>query len=69
VEGRDSPSFEAYRRLDLFYVENWSLTLDLIIVLGTVEQILFRLIRIVVSRRVHGGTQQVAEVQVLTVDA
>jgi exopolysaccharide biosynthesis polyprenyl glycosylphosphotransferase len=69
VEARDSPSFEAYRRLDLFYVENWSLTLDLIIVLGTVEQILFRLIRIVVSRRVHGGTQQVAEVQVLTVDA
>ena len=25
VEARDNPSFEAYLRLDLFYVENWSL--------------------------------------------
>ena len=25
VEARDNPSFEAYRRLDLFYVENWSI--------------------------------------------
>ena len=24
VEARDNPSFDAYRRLDLFYVENWS---------------------------------------------
>ena len=29
VEARDNPSFDAYRRLDLFYVENWSLALDL----------------------------------------
>ena len=29
VEARDNPSFEAYRRLDLFYVDNWSLLLDL----------------------------------------
>ena len=42
VEARDNPSFEAYRRLDLFYVENWSLALDLIILLGTVEQVLLR---------------------------
>ncbi len=40
VEARDNPSFEAYRRLDLFYVENWSLTLDLMILVGTVEQVL-----------------------------
>ena len=40
VEARDNPSFEAYRRLDLFYVENWSLALDLVILLGTVEQVL-----------------------------
>lgn len=45
VESRDSPSFEAYRRLDLFYVENWSLTLDLIIMIGTVEQTLARVLR------------------------
>ena len=42
VEARDNPSFEAYRRLDLFYVENWSLALDLVILLGTVEQVVAR---------------------------
>ena len=42
VEARDNPSFEAYRRLDLFYVENWSLLLDLIILLGTVDHVLVR---------------------------
>jgi exopolysaccharide biosynthesis polyprenyl glycosylphosphotransferase len=44
VEARDNPSFEAYRRLDLFYVENWSLTLDLLIVLATIEHIAVRLV-------------------------
>ncbi len=43
VEARDNPSFEAYSRLDIFYVENWSLTLDLMILLGTFEQIVTRL--------------------------
>lgn len=37
VEARDNPSFEAYQRLDLFYVENWSIALDLVILLLTVE--------------------------------
>jgi exopolysaccharide biosynthesis polyprenyl glycosylphosphotransferase len=45
VEARDNPSFEAYRRLDLFYVENWSITLDLMILIGTVEQTLVRLLK------------------------
>jgi exopolysaccharide biosynthesis polyprenyl glycosylphosphotransferase len=45
VEARDNPSFEAYRRLDLFYVDNWSLTLDLMILVGTLEQVLVRLFR------------------------
>ncbi|MGZ6960928.1 MAG: sugar transferase [Ilumatobacteraceae bacterium] len=45
VEARDNPSFEAYRRLDLFYVENWSITLDLMILIGTVEQVLVRMLR------------------------
>ncbi len=44
VEARDNPSFEAYRRLDLFYVENWSLTLDLLIVLATIEHIAVRIV-------------------------
>ena len=42
VEAHDNPSFEAYRRLDLFYVENWSITLDLLIMLGTVEHLIVR---------------------------
>ena len=46
VEARDNPSFELYRRLDLYYVRNWSLVLDLVIVLATIEQVLVRLIRL-----------------------
>ena len=46
VEARDNPAFSAYRRLDLFYVENWSVTLDLIILLATAEQVVARLVRI-----------------------
>ena len=42
VEARDNPAFDAYRRLDLFYVENWSLALDLVIILGTIEQLVLR---------------------------
>ena len=42
VEARDNPAFDAYRRLDLFYVENWSLALDIVILLGTAEQLLLR---------------------------
>jgi exopolysaccharide biosynthesis polyprenyl glycosylphosphotransferase len=42
VEARDNPSFDAYQRLDLFYVENWSLALDMVVMLGTAEQILLR---------------------------
>ena len=42
VEARDNPAFAAYRRLDLFYVENWSLSLDMVILLGTLDHILFR---------------------------
>jgi len=44
VEARDNPSFEAYRRLDLFYVENWSITLDVLIMLGTVEHLIVRVL-------------------------
>lgn len=46
VEARDNPAFSAYRRLDLFYVENWSVTLDLIILLATAEQVVARLVHI-----------------------
>jgi exopolysaccharide biosynthesis polyprenyl glycosylphosphotransferase len=39
VEARDNPSFHAYRRLDLFYVDNWSIGLDLVILLATVPKL------------------------------
>jgi exopolysaccharide biosynthesis polyprenyl glycosylphosphotransferase len=45
VEGRDNPSFAAYRRFDLFYIQNWSVTLDLMILLGTVESVVARAFR------------------------
>jgi exopolysaccharide biosynthesis polyprenyl glycosylphosphotransferase len=45
VEARDSPSADAYKRLDLFYVENWSLLGDVAILLDTAEHLLGRLYR------------------------
>jgi exopolysaccharide biosynthesis polyprenyl glycosylphosphotransferase len=36
VEGRNNPSFFAYRSLDLFYLENWTLLLDVAIICATV---------------------------------
>lgn len=42
VEARHKASFDEYRRLDLFYVENWSLGLDLAILLATVSVVLRR---------------------------
>jgi len=40
VEARSNAAFNAYRRLDLHYVENWTVGLDLRILLATVEQVL-----------------------------
>ncbi len=42
VEERDNGSFEAYRRLDLYYVDNWSLLLDVTILAHTVPAVLGR---------------------------
>jgi exopolysaccharide biosynthesis polyprenyl glycosylphosphotransferase len=50
VEARDNPSFSAYRRLDLFYVDNWSVTLDIVIMLATVEQVVARAVTLVLRR-------------------
>ena len=54
VEGRDNPSFHVYRRLDLYYVENWSISLDAAILWTTAVSILGRLLTTIgalVSRR------------------
>jgi exopolysaccharide biosynthesis polyprenyl glycosylphosphotransferase len=42
VEARDSPSFNTYQRLDLFYVENWSVWLDLAVLLRTGRAVISR---------------------------
>jgi exopolysaccharide biosynthesis polyprenyl glycosylphosphotransferase len=50
VEARDNPSFASYRRLDLFYVKNWSISLDLVILILTVQTVLVRAAKGVISR-------------------
>jgi exopolysaccharide biosynthesis polyprenyl glycosylphosphotransferase len=40
VHGRSSASFDDYERLDLYYVDNWSLTQDLIILARTIPAVL-----------------------------
>lgn len=45
VEARDDPAFERYQKLDLYYVRNWSLRLDLAILLSTIRPVVQRLFR------------------------
>ena len=47
VESRDDPSFADYERCDVFYVENWSVRLDLMIIFQTVAEVLNRASRLV----------------------
>jgi hypothetical protein len=45
VEARDNPSFNAYRRLDLSYVDDWSLTLDIAILASTAHEPAVRVLK------------------------
>jgi lipopolysaccharide/colanic/teichoic acid biosynthesis glycosyltransferase len=45
VSGRKGISFEERRKLDLYYVQNWSFWLDMIILVKTLRVILERLLR------------------------
>jgi exopolysaccharide biosynthesis polyprenyl glycosylphosphotransferase len=45
LEARDNASFYAYRHLDLFYVDNWSFALDLVILAATVPAVAARTLR------------------------
>jgi len=42
VEARDSGRFEDLERHDLFYVENWSVLLDLALLVRTVGNVVYR---------------------------
>jgi exopolysaccharide biosynthesis polyprenyl glycosylphosphotransferase len=42
VSGRSDTTFEQYQRLDLYYVDNWSLTHDVLIALKTLPAVLLR---------------------------
>ena len=57
LEARDNPSFRAYRRLDLFYIENWSVGLDVAILLGTAEAVLARILSRILGR-LDGGADR-----------
>ena len=45
IDARDNPSFSAYRRLDLSYVDTWSFALDLEILATTAHSVVVRAIR------------------------
>jgi hypothetical protein len=55
VEARDDPSFESYRMFDMFYVENWSFSLDLAIIFSTATSVVVRAVRQVGTRVGLGG--------------
>lgn len=50
VEARDNPSFHAYRRLDLFYIENFSMMLDVVVLVLTAQSVIGRTFRFLVKR-------------------
>jgi exopolysaccharide biosynthesis polyprenyl glycosylphosphotransferase len=49
VEARDDPSFDTYRRLDLYYIENWSIGLDLAILFATAGVVVSRALKMFLS--------------------
>jgi exopolysaccharide biosynthesis polyprenyl glycosylphosphotransferase len=60
TEARDNPSFSAYRRLDLLYVDNWSLGLDLVILANTAHAVTVRAARALLSRGGHRSERPAA---------
>jgi exopolysaccharide biosynthesis polyprenyl glycosylphosphotransferase len=55
VEARDNPSFHAYRRLDLVYVDNWSIGLDLFVLMVTVPMVIAHAVSICRRERTPPG--------------
>ncbi len=60
TEARDNPSFSAYRRLDLLYIDNWSLGLDLAIIANTAHSVTVRAVKALLARGTHRGRERVA---------
>jgi exopolysaccharide biosynthesis polyprenyl glycosylphosphotransferase len=56
VEARDLPNFDLYRRFDLHYVQNWSLALDVAIILRTVTVVGLRSLRALTPTRRRRST-------------
>jgi exopolysaccharide biosynthesis polyprenyl glycosylphosphotransferase len=50
VEARDNPHFSAYRRYDLFYLDNWSVSLDLAIMIATFQRVTLRALELLRRR-------------------
>ncbi|MFT7599992.1 MAG: exopolysaccharide biosynthesis polyprenyl glycosylphosphotransferase [Acidimicrobiales bacterium] len=59
VEARENPSFSAYRRLDLHYIENWSSVYDLGIMIATAERVLISLALIPLRPFVQRGSDRI----------
>ncbi len=53
VEARDNPDFAIYQRLDIFYVENWSVALDLSILLGTAKVVVLHALAAIRRARIR----------------
>ncbi len=51
VEARDNPSFSAYRRLDLSYIDDFSVGLDIAIIASTVHQLVARASKALLPRK------------------
>ncbi|MDP9441964.1 MAG: exopolysaccharide biosynthesis polyprenyl glycosylphosphotransferase [Actinomycetota bacterium] len=63
VEARDNPSFSAYRRYDLFYIENWTIALDTAILVATLQRVAMRGLRLAFDRGFHDRVPQAADRQ------
>jgi lipopolysaccharide/colanic/teichoic acid biosynthesis glycosyltransferase len=61
TEARDNPSFSAYRRLDLLYVDNWYLAWDLAILANTAHSVSARAVRALLPRGGHRGSRTASE--------
>jgi lipopolysaccharide/colanic/teichoic acid biosynthesis glycosyltransferase len=61
VEARENPAFGPYRRLDLFYAQNWSMALDVVILILTVQVVATRIL-LGVFKTVAGGSHDLSSV-------